>query len=206
MAGYLVGPGGRLAWPLCLSAAVAALALAIRFGLIVAADRALLLALAPPPALVPWLSAITWLGDSLTRGAVTVLAVLALLIRRDWRRALALVLTVAGGAALNSGVKLLVARPRPDLLPHLDAVTSASFPSGHAANGAILYLALALLAPPRWRRFAIVGAVMLVCAIGVSRVALAVHWPSDVIAGWCLGLGWVLLWRPGRPCPGRSAG
>ena len=180
------------------------LALAIHLGLTAGIDRALLLALAPPRALVPLASAVTWFGDSLTRAAITALAALVLLIGRDSRRAVALVLIGVAGAALDSAVKTLVARPRPDLLPHLDRVTSASFPSGHAANGAILYLALALLAPPPYRRAALAVAAALVLAIGVSRVVLAVHWPSDVLAGWALGLGWLLLWRQAlsRPAAG----
>ena len=176
-------------------AIVVVIALAIQFGLTAAVDRALLLAMAPPVSIVPIASAITWFGDSSTRIVVAALAALALLIRRDRRRALALVLIVASGGALDSVVKALVGLPRPALLPHLDHVTTASFPSGHAANGAILYLSLALLAPPRYRRLALSAASLLVLAVGMSRVALAVHWPSDVLAGWCLGLGWVLLWR-----------
>jgi undecaprenyl-diphosphatase len=185
---------GRLV-SILLFVLVLLLALSVERGLTVKLDHALLLALAPTPAMVPFALAITWTSDSLTRIIVAAVAVLVLLIGRDRRRAIALVLIVASGAALDSALKAIVGRPRPALLPHLDHVTSASFPSGHAANGAILYVALALLAPPRQRPAALVAAVLLVLAIGVSRVALAVHWPSDVIAGWCVGLGWLLLWR-----------
>ncbi len=174
---------------------VALLAVAVHFGLTIAIDRTLMQGAAPPAALIGIVSAVTWLGDSLTRILVTALAALALLIGRDRRRAVVLVLIVGAGAAVEAGAKALVARPRPDLLPHLDHVTSPSFPSGHAANSAILYLALALLVPARYRRIALLLAAALIVAIGISRVALAVHWPSDVLAGWSLGLGWILLWR-----------
>jgi undecaprenyl-diphosphatase len=70
-----------------------------------------------------------------------------------------------------------------------------SFPSGHAANSMIVYLALALLAfdDPRHRRWAVAGALLLSFLIGLSRPMLGVHWPSDVVAGWAFGLLWTLL-------------
>lgn len=190
------GRSGRGLPLLCL-VTTALLALAVHYGFAEPFDRALLLASAPPPAVVPLASAVTWLGDSLTRIVFATIGVLVLLIGRDRRRALAFTLVVAGGAVLDVALKSIVGRPRPALLPHLDHVTSASFPSGHAANGAILYVSLALLVPPRHRRAAVAIAVVLVLAIGLSRVVLAVHWPTDVLAGWCFGLGWVLFWRHG---------
>ncbi len=172
------------------------IALAVRAGWTAGVDRTLLLALVPPPALV-WLPrGFTLMGNTVPRIAITAAVAVLLLALRRWRQAIALVGVVATGAALDSGIKLLVMRPRPTLLPHLDHVTSASFPSGHAANGTMMYLSLALLVPARWRRPAAVAAALLMGAIGLSRIALAVHWPSDVLAGWCVGAGWVLLWRP----------
>ncbi|WP_238995697.1 phosphatase PAP2 family protein [Sphingomonas solaris] len=167
-------------------------------------DRAILLSAAPSEGLLPLVEAVTWLGDSLTRTIIAAFVAVGLLAVRAWRRAAVFVAIVAGGAGANSAMKAIVHRPRPALLPHLDAVTSFSFPSGHAANGAILYLSIALLMPARHRAAALALAMLLVVAIGTSRVVLAVHWPSDVLAGWLFGLGWIMLWNQGRP--GRAAG
>jgi undecaprenyl-diphosphatase len=76
---------------------------------------------------------------------------------------------------------------------------SSSFPSGHAANSAIVYLTLATLLFPvvrgwRMRGFVLTVAMLLVGLIGISRVYLGVHWPSDVLAGWAFGSCWALLW------------
>ncbi len=99
------------------------------------------------------------------------------------------------GAGLAEAQKYSIARVRPDVEPHLVVVKTSSFPSGHAANSMIFYLALALVltAGTRWHRPAAVAAVLLSLLIGTSRVMLGVHWPSDVVGGWAFGLLWVLL-------------
>lgn len=109
-----------------------------------------------------------------------------------------LMLVVIGGTLLNLALKQVFAAPRPDLLPHLDIVHSYSFPSGHAAGNMMFLGALAMLAG---RRSGYVLAAMLIALIGISRVWLGVHWPSDVLAGWTEGLGWLALchvWLPAR--------
>lgn len=113
---------------------------------------------------------------------------------------LALVLagTISGSLAVGLA-KTAVARPRPLVVDHLVDAWSASFPSGHAANSAIVYLTLALLLSqiierPAARGYVIGLAVLLAGAIGVSRVYLGVHWPSDVIGGWSFGVLWALGW------------
>jgi undecaprenyl-diphosphatase len=101
-----------------------------------------------------------------------------------------------GGTLLNLILKQIFAAPRPDLLPHLDIVHSYSFPSGHAAGNMMFFGALAMLAGRRWAYGA--GGAM-IALIGASRVWLGVHWPSDVMAGWIEGLGWLVLcavWLP----------
>jgi undecaprenyl-diphosphatase len=136
-----------------------------------------------------------------TLGEPTVLivagAVCALWLWRLGRARLgvALFLVALFGRGLSEVQKLLVARPRPDLEPHLVVVQTRSFPSGHAASSMIFYLtlALALAAGTRWSRFAAAGAILLSLLIGTSRVMLGVHWPSDVVGGWAFGLLWVLL-------------
>ena len=111
------------------------------------------------------------------------------------RLGIVLLLIVTIGRGLAEVQKYWVARARPVLEPHLVAVKTSSFPSGHAANSMIFYLslALALSAGTRWQRPACAAALLLSLLIGWSRVALGVHWPSDVIGGWAFGLLWVLL-------------
>lgn len=106
--------------------------------------------------------------------------------------------TVSGSIAVAL-VKNLVGRERPALVDHLVEVGSASFPSGHAANSAIIYLTIALASiqviPHRAARwFLLAATILLVAAIGFSRVYLGVHWPSDVLAGWSFGTLWALAW------------
>ena len=74
-------------------------------------------------------------------------------------------------------------------------VKTSSFPSGHATSSMIFYLtlALALTSEMRWRGLAVAGAILLSFLIGISRVMLGVHWPSDVVGGWAFGMLWVLL-------------
>ncbi|NWK98613.1 phosphatase PAP2 family protein [Sphingobium lactosutens] len=114
------------------------------------------------------------------------------------RSALWLLLVVIGGTLLNLALKQIFAAPRPDLLPHLDVVHTYSFPSGHSAGNMIFFGALAMLAG---RRSGYWAASAMIALIGVSRVWLGVHWPSDVTAGWIEGLGWLALcgvWLPAR--------
>ena len=117
-----------------------------------------------------------------------------------WRRkrlhlALALLLVILVGRGLSEVQKYWIARARPTLEPHLVVVKTSSFPSGHAASSMIFYLtlALALTAGTRWQRPAAALAIALSFLIGISRVMLGVHWPSDVVGGWTFGMLWVLL-------------
>jgi undecaprenyl-diphosphatase len=110
------------------------------------------------------------------------------------RFAAGLLLVILTGRGLTEAQKYWIARARPDIEPHLVVVKTWSFPSGHATSSMIFYLALALaIAPVGWRRIAAAAAILLSLLIGVSRVMLGVHWPSDVIGGWCFGLLWVLV-------------
>lgn len=115
--------------------------------------------------------------------------------RGNARRAVSLLIVILVGRGLAELQKYGFARPRPAIEPHLVVTKTYSFPSGHAANSMIFYLALALTltAGSRWRTWAIIGAVALSFLIGTSRVMLGVHWPSDVVAGWAFGALWALL-------------
>jgi undecaprenyl-diphosphatase len=173
-----------------------------------AIDRAALLALRRAGALAvpigpPWIKdvmiALTTLGGGTVLTLTIVVTLGALIVRRLWlTAALVLAATVSGSLAIDLA-KHVVARPRPNVVPHLVEVSSLSFPSSHSANSAIVYLTLALLltqAIPEagLRRYVAGVAGILVIAIGVSRVYLGVHWPSDVLAGWSFGALWALAW------------
>ena len=137
----------------------------------------------------------TQLGGSLVLIPLA-LIVAGLLWWRGARRSALLLLgaTWSGRAAIEL-IKWLVDRPRPAFDPYPVFVSSQSFPSGHAGNSTLTYLAIAVFAvPERWRPAALAVAAALAASIGWSRPMLGVHWPSDVVGGWCFGLLWVGLW------------
>lgn len=143
--------------------------------------------------------------DITALGSVTVLTLLVLFVSglfaalRRRREAVVLLLASTGGVALSQGLKLLFGRDRPPPDLHLVEAINASFPSGHAMLSAVVYLTLGALTArfARTRRvkvFALVGAAAVALLVGMSRVYLGVHWPSDVLAGWSLGGAWALAW------------
>jgi undecaprenyl-diphosphatase len=141
---------------------------------------------------------LTSLGGVLLRTAVAIGAVVALLFLRLRREAVLLALTVIGAWLVEAAIKSLVGRPRPEIVPHLTEAGGASFPSGHAFNSAVVYIAIALafatLSARESVRLTIIGvAIALSLAIAWTRVWLGVHFPSDVAAGWLGGAGWAFL-------------
>jgi undecaprenyl-diphosphatase len=111
---------------------------------------------------------------------------------------------VGSGFLLSSILKVLFQRPRPELVPHAVYVSTASFPSGHSMLSAVTYLTLGALlarsqAHRRLKAYLILVAVLLTLLVGVSRVYLGVHWPSDVLAGWTAGASWsIICWLAAR--------
>jgi undecaprenyl-diphosphatase len=108
-----------------------------------------------------------------------------------------IVVATAGGGLLSEVLKWWFARKRPEIVPHLVNVGSASFPSGHSLLAVVTYLTLgAVLARfvrrRRSRTYCIVVSLLLALLIGLSRVYLGVHYPTDVLAGWSAGLAWAL--------------
>jgi undecaprenyl-diphosphatase len=169
-------------------------------------DRRIMLALRDPtnpasPLGPPWLEEaardVTSLGSTAVLALVSV-GVIGFLVLSYARAAAVLVATsVGGGSILLNLLKGFFARPRPDIVPHAVPVFTASFPSGHAALSAVTYLTLgALLArvqPNRRLKAYLLGAaVTLTLLIGITRVYLGVHWPTDVLAGWCIGAAWAI--------------
>jgi undecaprenyl-diphosphatase len=155
-----------------------------------------------------WLQAaaedLTALGGPTVLG-LTVLTVTGYLVLSGLRRTGLFVFVAAtGGWVLNWSLKAAFARPRPDIVPHLREVMSTSFPSGHALTSAAVFLTLGALlmriAEGRAVKFYCMAVAMTVTLlVGASRVLLGVHYPSDVLAGWTVGLCWALLcWLVGR--------
>lgn len=150
----------------------------------------------------PWLEGamrdITSLGSVSVLVLITAATIIYLLLIRRPATAFLIFAAVAGGQALSSLLKVGVDRPRPELVSHLVTETSLSFPSGHAMLSAVTYLTLGSLAarflPGRTTKVYVLSlAVLTTLLVGVSRIYLGVHWPSDVLAGWCAGFAWAML-------------
>lgn len=173
-----------------------------------AIDTAILMAFRAPgdasdPLGPPWLDAfsrdITALGSPGVLGLLVAATCLFLLLARRRRTALFVLGATASGTLASVLLKLSFNRPRPDLVAHHAYVTSASFPSGHAMLSALVYLTLgallARLVPTRRLKLYLMSVALVLSAlIGLSRIHLGVHWPSDVLAGWAGGAAWALGW------------
>ncbi|MFA8386321.1 MAG: phosphatase PAP2 family protein [Pelagibaca sp.] len=170
-------------------------------------DRDILLALRTPgdlsnPIGGDWIEEIgrdlTALGGVAVLTLATVLVALYFLMRDRIGSMLFLISAVGGGIVLSSVAKEFFDRPRPDLVPYGSLVYTASFPSGHSMMAAVAYLSLGVLiarVQPRRRLkvFILLTAVMLTLLVGISRVYLGVHWPTDVLAGWLAGAAWAAI-------------
>lgn len=147
---------------------------------------------------------ITALGGVLTLTLLSVTVGLYLVLKRQAWSAVLLWVAVLGGQGLSHLAKSVFSRPRPDLVPHDTFVSDPSFPSGHSMMAAVVYLTLAVMLArqeTRWsvRMFFIAVAATLAMSVGVSRIYLGVHWPSDVLAGWSLGAAWAfMVWLVAR--------
>ncbi|MER8394454.1 phosphatase PAP2 family protein [Mesorhizobium sp. M1340] len=147
---------------------------------------------------------VTSLGSASVLVLITAAMIVYLLLIRRPGAALLMFVAVAGGQLLSSVLKFDIDRPRPDLVSHLADVASLSFPSGHAMLSAVTYLTLGSMAarflPGRITKiYVLVLAVLTTVVVGISRIYLGVHWPSDVLAGWCAGFAWAMLcWLAAR--------
>jgi undecaprenyl-diphosphatase len=146
------------------------------------------------PAVVSEARLVTRLGNAYVLLPLSLVALIVIALRCGRRPALIYLVLVLSGRLLVEGQKDLIGRMRPDPAGRLDTVSSYSFPSAHAANSMIAWLGFALLvAPPRHRPAAVAAVLAVVAIVGLTRLLLAVHWPSDVIGGWAFGAAWTLL-------------
>ena len=147
---------------------------------------------------------ITSLGGTAVLTIVIVIAAGFLALDGKKHMALFVLAAILGGVGAGTILKDGFDRPRPELVPHSDSASGASFPSGHSMMSAVTYLTLgALLARSQERKrvkaYFLLVAMSLSFAVGVTRVYLGVHWPTDVLAGWTAGAIWALLcWLAAR--------
>lgn len=141
---------------------------------------------------------VTALGSGVALALLTLLVTGFLVLRRRHRTAGFVATAVIGGALLTTVVKNIIGRERPTIVPHLMEETSLSFPSGHSMSSTVVYFTLAAIlartvARRREKLYLIGAAAFLSILVGVSRVYMGVHYPTDVIAGWTGGTAWALL-------------
>jgi undecaprenyl-diphosphatase len=152
---------------------------------------------APHLGLVSALSAVTALGSTAVLSIVIGLAVILLAVRRRWRLALYLLVTGAGALVLDPVLKSLVGRLRPVLAHPIAHGTGSSFPSGHALGSMVCYGALLLVFLPaargRWRTLLRVVVAAIILIVGISRILLGVHYLTDVVGGWAIGVIWLCI-------------
>ena len=178
-----------------------------------ALDESILLALRNPADHADPLGPV-WLEETMrdltALGGIPILLLLTLAtagylsFRRAWGQIALLAVAVLGALLLSTLLKSGFDRPRPDLVPHGARVLTASFPSGHAMISAAVYLTLGAMLSSvqsgrRLKTYFVTLAVVITLLIGISRVYLGVHWPSDVLAGWAAGASWaILVWLAAR--------
>lgn len=139
------------------------------------------------------------------------IVLMALILRRRFRDGMFFGIAVIGSAALNIAAKNYFARTRPDLWLSIRPETTYSFPSGHAMGSTTLGMAVILLCwPTRWRWPVAIASLVFILLVGVSRLYLGVHYPSDILAGWSAAIAWtsgmyLLVDRKAPPPPSSSA-
>jgi undecaprenyl-diphosphatase len=190
----------------CLLFAFGLVAQVVVEGKSSAFDRAIILAFREPgnlsaPIGPAWVEEAA--RDVTSLGSIAVLVIITaavagyLFLARKQAAARLMLFAVFGGIALSDLLKFAFARPRPDFVAPAARVFTTSFPSGHATLSAITYLTIAALlarsqSSPKIGRYFIVLAALLTILIGMSRIYLGVHYPTDVVGGWCIGAAWAL--------------
>ena len=184
----------------------ATIAITVKEGATQAFDRQLLLAMRHPGDLSPIgsRSVQETARDFTSLGGTAVLALVTLatagFLALDGKKHMALFTcaSVAGGMVMSNLLKDVFQRPRPEIVPHIVYASNTSFPSGHSMLSAVTYLTLgALLARSHKQKalkaYFLVIAALLSLMVGVTRIYLGVHWPTDVLAGWTAGAVWAIL-------------
>lgn len=138
---------------------------------------------------------LTALGGIAVLTLTTVAVIGYFALQRKYGSMLYVIVTVGGGLVVSSAAKEAFDRPRPDLVPYGSLVHTASFPSGHSMMAAVAYLTLGVLVArtlsrTRLKVYVLMLAVIATLLVGISRVYLGVHWPTDVVAGWQAGVVW----------------
>jgi undecaprenyl-diphosphatase len=157
-----------------------------------------------PPAFQEAVRDVSALGGVSLLGLVTVIAAGFLLLDGKAHMACFAGGCVAGGMVVSALLKDVFQRPRPEIVPHVAYAANSSFPSGHSMLSALTYLTLAALLArsqerKRLKAYFLLLAALVTFLVGVSRVYLGVHWPTDVLAGWMAGAVWAMLcWLAAR--------
>lgn len=121
-----------------------------------------------------------------------------LMLRRQWKSTAFVLAAVLGGLLLSLILKEFYDRSRPDIYAHHSWTSTSSFPSGHSANAAVTYLTMAILLSKlvestKMKAYILTGGLLIPVLVGLSRIFVGVHWPTDVLAGWLIGLAWGLF-------------
>lgn len=141
---------------------------------------------------------VTALGGAAVLTLITIAVLGYLWLRRLYGAMWLVVAATFGGLIVSTVLKQWFERPRPDIVPHLEPTYTSSFPSGHSLLSATVFLTLGALLGRvvqefRLKAYFLLVALALTFLVGLSRVYLGVHWPTDVLAGWCAGLAWATL-------------
>ncbi|MBP7863147.1 phosphatase PAP2 family protein [bacterium] len=148
-----------------------------------------------PKALLGFMQSVSSLGGVYALSAVSAVTALMFALKKKFRTCLLFILSVTSGSVIMVVLKYFFDRPRPSVVPHLGEFSLGSYPSGHSMVSALVYLTIgALLARStkslKTRTIYLSLSGVLVFLIGISRAFLGVHYPSDILAGWCAGVVW----------------
>jgi len=163
-------------------------------------DRAILLWIRgaePSPVIVEMVRDATALGSFFVLTLFVIAAAVFLALSGQPRTCFFVLAATLSGAVMSTALKEIFDRDRPDIFAHAAHVTSASFPSGHALLSAVVYFTLGAIVAEAVERtwlkiYVLAIAILLTVIVGLSRLYLGVHWPTDVLAGWALGAGWAI--------------